>query len=176
MIKKIFLQSIIYSTVFLFIFLFSFAFAQSSSNDNTLNCGPNQFLTIGSDGLECALISLGDIDIGASLSSLSAVCGNGIRKLQVIDEGAIQGIVPNCVDIPVCRAYEVLSYTDTNAFQCIDIGVFRGTFCRFNEILTRIESGAPKCSPLSGLDYPPCSSGQYVSGFNEEGNPICSIP
>ena len=81
MIKKIVLQSIIYSTVFLFIFLFSFAFAQSSSNDNTLNCGPNQFLTIGSDGLECASIGSGDIQIGVSLSSLSAVCDNGIRGI-----------------------------------------------------------------------------------------------
>ena len=160
MIKKIVLQSIIYSTIFLFIFLFSFVFAQSSSNDNTLNCGPNQFLTIGSDGLKCTSISLGDIEIGVSLSSLSAVCDDGIRKLQVIDEGEIQGIIPNCVDIPVCRVNEVLSYTtntntNTDTFQCINVDTFSGTLCPPGHTLIRIaEGGIPACTPFA-LDKRP---------------------
>ena len=154
------LQSIIYSTIFLFIFLFSFVFAQSSSNDNTLNCGPNQFLTIGSDGLKCTSISLGDIEIGVSLSSLSAVCDDGIRKLQVIDEGEIQGIIPNCVDIPVCRVNEVLSYTtntntNTDTFQCINVDTFSGTLCPPGHTLIRIaEGGIPACTPFA-LDKRP---------------------
>ena len=154
MIKKIVLQSIIYSTVFLFIFLFSFAFAQSSSNDNTLNCGSNQFLTIGSDGLKCASIGPYDIQIGVSLSSLSAVCDNGIRELQVVDEddeGLIKGIIPTCVVIPVCGVNEVLSYietetdTDTYAFQCINLDTFSGTFCPPNQTLTNFRNGRPIC-------------------------------
>ena len=148
MIKKIVLRSIIYSTVFLFIFLFSFAFAQSSSNDNTLNCGPDDFLTIGSDGLECASVSLNNIQIGVSLSSLSAVCDNGIRKLQVVDTDDIEGIVPSCVDIPVCGVNEVLSYTntdtntDTHAFKCINVDILSATFCPPNERLVSIDRGA----------------------------------
>ena len=183
MIKKIVLQSIIYSIVFLF--LFSFAFAQSTSNDNTLNCGPNQFLTIGSDGLKCASINLGNVGIAISLSSLSPVCVNGIRELQVVDEddeGLIKGIVPTCVVIPVCGVNEILSYTDD--FKCIDIDTFSGTFCEPNEILRGIEIGLYKCIPFLELDdnpgpgpgpdpVPDCKVNQFVTSFDEEGNPIC---
>ena len=199
MIKKIVLQSIIYSTVFLFIFLFSFAFAQSSSNDNTLNCDPDQFLTIGSDGLECASIGSNDIQIGVSFSSLSAVCDNGIRELQVIDEddeGLIKGIVPTCVVIPVCGVNEVLSYietetetdTDTYAFQCINLDTFSGTFCPPNQVLTQFINGQPICQTfeVSRLPRPitpttpdvcppdPITNNKRIPrGFDEEGNPIC---
>ena len=177
MIKKVILQSIIYSTVFLFLVLFSFAFAQSPSNDNTLDCGPNEFLTIGSDGLECASINLDDIEIGISLSSLSPTCVNGIRKLQIIDD--IQGIVPTCVDIPVCDLNQVLSYTE-NAFECINVDTFSGTFCGDNETLNRIEGGRYICERFQGIETPDvpgindCGSSQAQSGIDELGNPICS--
>ena len=192
MIKKIVLQSIIYSTVFLFIFLFSFAFAQSSSNDNTLNCGSNQFLTIGSDGLKCASIGPYDIQIGVSLSSLSAVCDNGIRELQVVDEddeGLIKGIVPTCVVIPVCGVNEVLSYieTDTNtyAFQCINLDTFSGTFCPPDQTLTKLRNGQPFCqtfivsqnprptTPISPPISPPVVIIPIDPGFDSTTPDVC---
>ena len=175
MIKNNIIQSIVYSTVFLFIF--SFAFAQSSSNDNTLNCGQNEFLTIGSDGLECVSINSVDVEIGTSISSLSAVCVNGIRRLEVIDAGAIQGIVPNCVVIPVCEVNQSLSYTD-DAFQCIDLATFSDTFCPPGEVLTNIkthfESGKYRCVPFLKFDNPvSCKSNQFTDRIDDEGNPVC---
>ena len=175
MIKNNVIQSIVYSTVFLFIF--SFAFAQSSSNDNTLNCGQNEFLTIGSDGLECVSINSVDVEIGTSISSLSAVCVNGIRRLEVIDAGAIQGIVPNCVVIPVCEVNQSLSYTD-DAFQCIDLATFSDTFCPPGEVLTNIkthiESGKYRCVPFLKFDNPvSCKSNQFTDRIDDEGNPVC---